>query len=187
MSITNLLEAKNKKRLKRIKYQRSNYHRFIRLSPNWRSAKGLHSKIRENRKGNPPKVKIGYGTPSLLRHHHYSGLKIKRIENLEQLDFVEPEKDIIVIAKTVGKRNRLGLLQKAIERKISILNIKNPELYKKRLEEEFLAKIKKKAGESKKEAKKEVKKETKPEVKSDEEKRKEEKEEKDKVLTKRQV
>jgi len=175
-----------KKRAK--KYLRVNYYKKKRVGSAWRRAEGLHSKIRENRKGYPPKVKIGAGSPAMIKHMHYSGLKIKRVENLEQLGRINPDEEIVIIGKCVGKKNRVNILQKAVEMKIRILNVRNPELARKKIEDEFISRIKKKEPhETKKEKKPEIKKEVKAEEISPEEKKKVEKEERDKVLTKRQV
>jgi len=179
-----LKEHMELKRSRRKKYLRINYYKSKSIDSRWRRAKGLHSKIRENRKGWPPKVKIGAGSPVDVKHLHYSGLKIKRIENLEQLDSIMPAEEIAVIGKSVGKRNRINILKRAAEKKIRILNVKDPELAKKKIEDEFSSRIKKKEPkESKKEKKPEAKKVI--EEKSPEDKKKEEKEEKDKMLTKK--
>jgi large subunit ribosomal protein L32e len=183
MSLKELMQLK---RSRRKRYLRINYYKSKSIDSRWRRAKGLHSKIRENRKGWPAKVKIGAGSPKEVKHMHYSCRNIVRIENIGQLEHVAPEKEIVIISKSVGKRNRVKILEKAIERKIRILNVNNPELAKKKLEDEFSSRIKKKEPkETKKEKKPEAKKTVKAEEKSPEDKKKEEKEEKDKILTKK--
>jgi len=185
MSLKELMELK---RSRRKRYLRINYYKTKRIDSRWRRAEGIHSKIRENRKGWPAKVKIGAGSPMEVKHLHYSGMKIRKIENLEQLDSVMPGEEIAVIGKSVGKRNRINILKMAAEKKIRILNVKDPELAKKKIEDEFSSRKKKKEPQQpKKEKKQEIKKVAETEEKSPQEIKKEEKAEKDKILTKKKV
>ncbi|MEB3806876.1 MAG: 50S ribosomal protein L32e [Desulfurococcales archaeon] len=88
----------------------------------WRKPKGNDSKMRLQIKGYPPIVKVGYGTPSDLRGLHPSGLKPARVASTRDLEELDPEKHIVVIASTVGLRKRNTLVREALARGFKVAN-----------------------------------------------------------------
>ncbi len=147
-----------------------------RVKYRWRRPRGLHNKVRESRQGHRPKVKIGYGT----------GRKPETIlvRNLTELENAKGE---VVLSGGLGMKKKTELIKKAQEKKIKILNIKNPQEYLKNVEETLKSnKENKKVIEKKKETKE---KKEKPQPKETEKKtektQEEEKKELDKILTKK--
>ena len=172
------------------RFIRQDTYKKKRLGGKWKRPKGLHSKTRNNFKGHRKNISVGYKAPPETR-----GL-VKNLENvvvytLKQIENINPKVQGISIATSVGLKNKILLVEKAKERGIKILNIKNPD--------EFIARKKDKKAKRKRVKKKETpkpeekpkakelpKEEVKPEEKPQEEAKEENaKEEYEKILTKR--
>ena len=93
-----------------------------RIKNSWRRPRGLHSKIRLRKKSKFKMPSIGWKAPKELRFLHPSGLKEVLVHSPKDLEKVDPQKEAIKIAHTVGKRKREEILKKADERKIKVLN-----------------------------------------------------------------
>ena len=88
----------------------------------WRKPKGIDNKMRLQLKGYPPIVKVGYRSPKEIRGLHPSGRRIVTIRGLGDLDKVNPDTDIAVIASAVGLKLKLRILEEAEKRGIKIAN-----------------------------------------------------------------
>ncbi len=192
-SFDDLLKLRRTLKKKKIDFIRQDFKKKKRLKKEWRKPKGIHSKIRLAKGGHRKKVEVGYKSPKLVRGFHRSGLKIKLVNSFKDIENVDKNKEGIIIAKTVGLRKKIELIKKIIENGITILNIRDPKEYLKKIEESLKEKkeegekrkqIKEKKGKEKKVKEKEEKKEELAEKIEKEEKDKEKKE-KDKLLTKR--
>ena len=161
---------------KKSKFKRQDFQ-LKKLKNKWRRPKGLHSKLRLKKSGHQKKPSIGYKKPEKLRNLVLSKFKFVKVNSLKDLEYA---KEGIVISKNVGNKKRIKIIEKALELKLKILNIKNPEEFVKKITDELKVKRerKKKKEESKKEQVKKVKK--KEETKEDKEKK--EKEVKRKIL-----
>lgn len=93
-----------------------------RIKPAWRRERGIHSKIREKRKGKLRMPSVSYGAPKELRYLHPSGLKEVLVYNVKDLGKVNTEKEAVRIASSVGNKKKNEILEKAKELKIKILN-----------------------------------------------------------------
>lgn len=93
-----------------------------RLKGKWRKPRGKQSKMRLHKKGKRKVVKIGWGAPKNLRYKHPSGYYEVLIENLKQLDSINPETHAIRISSRVGRRKRALILEKAKKLGIKVLN-----------------------------------------------------------------
>ncbi len=89
----------------------------------WRRPKTLDNKIRHQRKGYPPMVKIGYRQPRAVRGLHPSGFEPVRVFRPEDLEKIDPSRQAIIIAAGVSKRKRIEIIRKAMERKIKVINL----------------------------------------------------------------
>jgi large subunit ribosomal protein L32e len=115
--------------LKRRKpsFVRVEQHRYKRLKRTWRRPKGHHGRIKKllsYHKGAAPKV--GYGTPLKFRELHPSGYVGVLVYNVTELEKINPQIQAAIIAK-VGRKNKILIVEKAIEKKIKILNLRKPE------------------------------------------------------------
>lgn len=154
----------------------------------WRRPKGLHSKLRLGKKGHPVKVTTGYRTPLSTRGQNKVGLLAVVVQTVTEIAHI-PEKHGIIISGSVGMKKKIEIISVAVEKNITILNIKDIDAYKKKVNDLIASRREKVADRNAKQkaieekTKKEEKKEEKSEEISDEEKKQEEKKELDKVLT----
>ncbi len=172
MAEKELLELKRKIKKTRPKFVVKESKFSARVKSRWRFPRGKHSKVRQMHRGRPKLAGAGFRSPQAVRGLHLSGLEPVIVSNLKELAAIKPEQGII-IAK-VGNKRKLDILKLALEKKISILNIKNVELIIKKIEEDFSSRKKIKQEKSKEKTKKEAEKEKKAE-----EKKKKETEEKE--------
>ena len=187
MDTERLLEIRRKIKARKPEFIRQDYHKKPGLKRKWRKAKGLHSKLRLNKRGKFKKVSKGYRSPRDVRGFHKTGLEEIRVNNIKQLDGLDHKKHGVIISSTAGKKNRVEILKKSKELNFKVLNIRNPEDYIKNAEQEMAVKKKVKKDEKKEVKEKAAKEEEKLAGKVAEEGKKEaEKKEKDKLLTKRE-
>lgn len=105
-------------------FDRPESWRYVRLKRNWRKPKGLDHKMRRSIKGWPATVSVGYRGPKIGRGLHPSGYEEVLICNTDQFAGIDPEKQAIRIAHTVGRRNRARIVSEARKKRITILNLK---------------------------------------------------------------
>lgn len=105
---------------KKFKRQRSS--RYKRVEDSWRKPRGMDSKIRKEKKGKPPLVKVGYRKPESQRGVHPSGYREVLVKNSEEVKEVDPGTQAIRIGSRVGKRKRKKILETAKELGIKVLN-----------------------------------------------------------------
>ena len=121
-------EMKRKLRLrkdakkKKPKFKRQEWFRYKKLSDSWRKPRGLHSKMRTNRKYRINKVRIGYGTTADVRGLHASGFKEILVYNKPDLEKLNPKLEAARIGHSVGTRKRIEIEEYADELGIRILN-----------------------------------------------------------------
>ncbi|MBS3126158.1 50S ribosomal protein L32e [Candidatus Woesearchaeota archaeon] len=161
-------------------------HKRVEIPKKWRKPKGIQSKMRLKKKGYRRCVSQGWRSPKEIRGTHPSGLIPVRVFNRSDLERIIPGKEGAVLAKGVGGRNRMEMLELAQKKNIRILNLKNPADFIKSYKEMFeQKKQQREESKKKKEAKKEAKgkkAEKKEEAANEEEQKKQEKKEKDKLL-----
>jgi len=188
---------------KKPNFYRQDAHKKPKLGFKWRKPKGSDSKMRRNLKGYRKSPDTGYGSAKVFRGLHPSGLTMLVVNQISQLQGIDPKVTGILLSATLGQRKRVDIVKEAEKNKITILNVKDPAAYLKAVEEdmknrkekkEAIAKSKEKAEEKKKKAAEKKKKEEKEakakdsieEAVADEEKKIEKKKEQDKVLTKKE-
>lgn len=200
-----LLAQRKEKKGKKPAFLQQDGHKKARLSKTWRKPRGRHSKIRLQLRGYKRMPKVGWGSPTAVKGLHQNGLEGVLVYNLGDVNEIDAQKQCIIIGRQVGAKKKLGIIQAAQAKNITLLEIKSVDDYKKELEKRFSERVtKKKKGKEEKAKKKEVaadkkQKEVaapKPEEKKEEEKvekveekeekEKKEKAEKDKLLIKRQ-
>ncbi len=160
------------------KFLRSDSNR-INFKNKWRKPRGLHNKRRLNKAGHQKNPSQGYRSPVWVRGLHKSGLELITIYNKKDLQEVNPEKQIVEIASTVGLKKKFDILEECKSKSIKVANVKDVDKFL-REEKERLEKIRKekekklkerekakKEAIKKAEEKKETKKETKEEVKEE--------------------
>ena len=199
-----LLAQRKEKKGKKPTFLQQDGHKKARLSKTWRKPRGRHSKIRLRLRGYKRMPKVGWGSPTAVKGLHQTGLEGVLVYNIGDVNEIDAQKQGMIIGRQVGAKKKLGIIQAAQAKNITLLEIKSIDDYKKELEKRFSERVtKKKKGkeekakkaEKKEEKKKEEKVENKEEkekkekaekVEDKEEKEKKEKAEKDKLLIKRQ-
>ncbi len=182
-----LLEVRKavKRRKPNFQIQNSNDPKK-RFAGRWKRPKGLQSKMRERRKGNPMYIEPGYGSPVAVKGATAEGLFPIVVMNVADLEKVEADHGVVISA-TVSMRKKAQIAKAATERKLKLLNWNVEEMAKKMSEGMASRKSRRLAILQKRKVKEEPKKQPAAtgdiESKVDDEARKKaEKAEKDKVL-----
>jgi len=100
-------------------------HNKRKITARWRYAGGRHSGVRQEHRGKQRLVRIGYGSPREVRGLHHTGLKQVLVKNIQDLLALHPQEEGAIISSTIGNKKRSAVLELAIQKKITILNIKN--------------------------------------------------------------
>lgn len=117
-----LLKLREEMNRRRPEFIRQESWRYVRVKESWRRPRGIDSKMRLKKKGKPPLVSIGYRNPKLVRGLHPTGFKEVLVHNVKDLEKVNPDREAVRIAGTVGRRKRIEIIQKADELGIVVLN-----------------------------------------------------------------
>ena len=100
-------------------------YRGGRVERRWRFPIGRHSRVRRQCKGRPALVHVGYGSPAEVRGLHPSGKRPVQVFQEKGLLALRVAEEGAVIARTVGKKKRLHLLQLAHQKQIVVLGVKD--------------------------------------------------------------
>lgn len=116
--------VKLRKRVKanKPKFQGQEVWRYKRIRDRWRRPRGVDSKMRQNVKGWPKTVNVGYGGPKTAKFLHPSGYKEVLVHNLSEIEGLDTKTQAIRIAHRVGGKKRMEILTKAKEKGLHILN-----------------------------------------------------------------
>jgi len=107
---------------KRDDFQKSESWRLVRVEGGWRRSKGIDSKMRLKKKSKPASPSIGFRLMREVRGLHPSGYREVLVHNAEELEGVDPAKEAVRIAHTVGRKKRFAIMEKAKEKGLHILN-----------------------------------------------------------------
>jgi len=117
-----LVALREKVKARKPDFVRQESWRYVRVKESWRKPKGMDSKMRLQKKGWPPIVKVGYRGPSKARGLHPSGFREVLVHNVEELEKLNPATQAARIASTVGLRKKLEIMERARELGIYVLN-----------------------------------------------------------------
>lgn len=104
------------------KFKRQEYARYKKLGIKWRRPRGKTSKMRRYEAGKPAMPAIGYRTPRSTRYLHPSGFKDVLVNNMSELEALDPATEVARISASIGKRKKDLMLEKATELGIKVLN-----------------------------------------------------------------
>ena len=116
------LAKRNRMSHKRPAFKRQNWFRYKRLGDKWRRPRGIHSKMRRHFKYRIPVAQSGFRGPANVRGFHPSGFEEVRVNNIKEIDNVDPKTQAIRIASTIGDKKREIIVGKADELGIRVLN-----------------------------------------------------------------
>jgi large subunit ribosomal protein L32e len=133
-----LLEIKKIKKAQKPRFLRRNFmkNKRSRVNDAWRAPRGLHNKLRRRRRGVGQWVMPGYKMPCAVRGLTVQGLEPVVVENVAQVSALDASKHSAILKGSAGKKNRIAMVTEALKKKISILNMKNPEAFLKQCEEQ---------------------------------------------------
>jgi large subunit ribosomal protein L32e len=117
-----LLCVRRDKRAKKPAFRRQEWFRYRKLGTAWRKPRGGDSKMRRNYKYRPARVRIGYGSPRMVRGLHPSGFEDILVHNVADLDGLDPKIQAIRIGHGVGTRKRMDIVKAAEKAGLRILN-----------------------------------------------------------------
>ncbi|KAG2472139.1 MAG: 50S ribosomal protein L32e [Nitrosopumilales archaeon] len=117
------LELRKKISDKRPSFIRPESWRYKRLETSWRKPKGVDNHQRKQKsRGRPGLVKVGYGGPKVSRGLHPSGFTDNLVNNLNDLNKLNPKTDGVRLAHGVGTKKRTEIIIKALDKKFKIFN-----------------------------------------------------------------
>jgi len=122
LSEKRLLQVRKKIKAKKPTFVAYESWRYKRIKSRWRAPKGTDNMMRLKRKGVPKSPSIGYGSPKKIRGLHPSGFDEVIVYNVKDLDKVNPERQAIRIANSVGGRKAVDIMDEAEKRAIWVLN-----------------------------------------------------------------
>ncbi len=117
-----LLRFRRRAKRKRPKFLRIEGWAQPSLKEAWRKPTGRHSKTKARIWGRPRMPNVGYGSPKLVRGLNPQGFREIRIFNPKDLEKINKEKEVAIIAAAVGRKKRAEIFKKADEMKIKIRN-----------------------------------------------------------------
>lgn len=120
-SAGSLLTVKRQLRRTRPVFKRHGAHRKAELSDRWKKPRGLHNKLKDNKRGCGPVVGDGYRTPQAVRGLHISGLQIAHVATVAAVSGLNKETHGIVVA-SVGAKRQLEIIAAAQKAGVRVLN-----------------------------------------------------------------
>ncbi|MBN1386761.1 50S ribosomal protein L32e [Candidatus Woesearchaeota archaeon] len=192
-----LLKIRKEMKAKKPEFTAQDSHKAGRVQKKYRRPKGIHSKIRMGWKSYKKKIKVGYKSPCAVRGLSVQGLIPVVVANAAAVRAIDPGIQGAVISSSVGMKRREELIRLLVEKKVIILNIRDPEKklkeigagLKEKREKRTMREASKKEKEKdlKKKAEEKSKEEKKEGVEEivDEDKKMQEKRDMDKLLTKK--
>jgi large subunit ribosomal protein L32e len=126
---TQLLALRRAMKAKKPGFARDESYKRKRLSVSWRKPKGMHAKLRLHLNSAGRFVSPGFGSPAEVSGLDRSGLEPVMVSNPSQLDVLDAKLQGAIISTSVGAKKRVAILERAKEKKVSVLNVKNAESY----------------------------------------------------------
>jgi len=117
-----LLKVKAYLKRRQPVFLRQGAHKHKRVKKAWRSPKGLHSKMRDSRRGYKVKLQQGYHTPLEVRGMDRNGLYPTVVSVVKQLEGLDPKVHSVIVAGGLGARKRILILEAAAAKKFTLLN-----------------------------------------------------------------
>lgn len=118
------LEQRKAKNADRQEFHRQEWFRYQRLGDKWRAPGGIQSKMRRHWGTHADVVSIGYRGPKAARGLHPSGFAEVLIHNEQGLEGLDPARQAVRIAASVGRKKRERIQLDARKKGIRVLNWK---------------------------------------------------------------
>ena len=119
-----LLRIREMKKKQRPSFVRNESWRYKKLAKSgWRKQRGIDNKTRRKTKNGVRSPEPGFRGPRSVRNLHPSGLEDVLIMHISELDKLDTKIHGVRIAKRLGARKRLALVEEARDRGFNVLNI----------------------------------------------------------------
>ncbi len=117
-----LLKVRKRQKSKKPNFIQTDQHKKKRLKKYWRRPKGLQNKKRRYILGKGEMARVGFGSPVAVKGLHPSGFQDVLMSRVQDLDELDPSTQAVRIARTVGQRKRMEIVNKARSLGLKILN-----------------------------------------------------------------
>jgi large subunit ribosomal protein L32e len=117
-----LMKTRKKINQKRPHFTQFESWRFVRIKDHWKRPKGIDNHMRQQKRGWPKVVKVGYGGPKSVRNLHPSGLEEVMVYTISDLALIDPETQVARLGGSVGKKKRISILEEANNQGVKVLN-----------------------------------------------------------------
>ncbi len=122
MADKRLLRAKKKAKSRKPVFRRQEWFRTVSLGEKWRTPKGIDSKQKKGMRCKGKTPRSGFGSPRLVWGLNKQGFRDIRVFNTNDLQRLDPKKNSVIIAATVGNKKRIEIIKKAEDLKLKITN-----------------------------------------------------------------
>lgn len=121
-----LLEQRRLLKKRTPNFRRQESHCRKKLKTNWRKPMGIQSKLRLRKAGKTKMVAVGYGGPAAVRGLTRDGRSAAVVSTLADIEKLSKEKgSVAILARAVGTRKRLQLLEAARKSSLDFVNVKD--------------------------------------------------------------
>jgi len=121
-TVERMLNIRRRQKASKPKFRRYGLRTKAKLSSAWRRPRGLHNKLRQHIRAKGRVVRVGFGSPRIVRGYHPSGVQEVLVHNPSMLDSVDGSTQAVRIAGGVGRKKRLEIQRRAAELGIRVLN-----------------------------------------------------------------
>ena len=138
-----------------MKFTRHEAGQKARIGSSWRRPKGHQNKMRLSKKGHKASISQGYRRQKSLRgSHKKTQLALVTIQNVKELEHIDPKTTAIIIGN-VGVKKKLDIIKQAQDKNITITNI-DPAKFEERVKQKKELKKQKDQQKKKKEEEKQA-------------------------------
>ena len=118
-----LLKQRNRKKRAKPKFMRQEYWKHPRLKKTWRKPKGNTSKLRRHWRNHGQWVSAGHGSPAEVRGLNRQGFKEILVHNPADLESLNPQTEMGLIGRTVGRKKRLEIAKAAEQKGVKLAKV----------------------------------------------------------------
>ena len=124
-----LLKVRNERKSRKPTFNRDDSHKVGRVSTSWRRPKGHQAKLRLGLRSAGRHVSTGFRSPALVRGLSRNGLEPVLVATPSALNALDANTQGVLVSGKVGVRKRVEIVKAAQEKKLTLLNVKDPAAY----------------------------------------------------------
>jgi len=123
------LKLRNSMKKRKPTFERQYANVMKKFKGSWNKPRGMHSKMRRGMRGKKLLPTVGFRSPNAVRGLLRTGFESVVVSNIAELQKIDPKTQVAVLAANLGMRKRVEFLNKAMELKIQVHNVKEPIKY----------------------------------------------------------